>query len=410
MRPRRVALTTVTVIALGAPTAAALTSTAASAASSRTVYGITSNNHLVSFLAADPAKILTNVAIRVAPIGGPVAALPGQVQAIDFSARSGDLFAVVTVPNADPAHTASSLYTINPVNGIAEAAAPPLAAFTPAIAGSTVGIDMNETVDRLRVMTPTQSFRINPHTGVAIAPVDTTPSAGTIGNVAYANARPDATSTTLYGIDTAGDNLVTVGGANGVPSANGGQVFTVGALGFDAGGNGVGFDIVGTDNRAYALLRKAGESIVKLYKIDLATGAASGAMTVGGGLDVIDIAVDPEVTPSQNQVLLLDAASARARASLASYGLPVRYSCAEACKTTLTLKAGSTKIGSAIVSRTGRGKGTATILLTATGKTTLSNLFKSKSTLSTNVTLSGSATDADGGVAATDSVWTKITR
>jgi hypothetical protein len=411
MRSRRVALTTAAVIALGVPTAAGLTSTtSASAAGSDTVYGITSNNRLVSFSAADPSKILTNVAIRIAPVPGPLGALPGTVQAIDFSARSGDLLAAVTVEDADQAQTKSYLYTINPRNGIAVPTGPTLTSLSPTIAGSTVGIDMNETVDRMRVLTPTQNFRINPYTGAAVGSPDIAPSAGTIGDVAYVNARPDATSTTLYGIDTAGNTLVTVGGASGSPSPNGGQVFTVGALGFDAAGDHVGFDIVGTDNRAYALLRKAGETSVKVYKVELTTGKASSAKTVGGGLDVIDIAVDPEVTPGQNQVLLLDAPSTRARTSLASSGLPVRYSCAEACKTTLALKAGTTKLSSATVSRTARGKGTVTVLLTSAGKSALANLFKPKSTLSVKLTLSGSATDADGGATATDVASVKITR
>lgn len=46
--------------------------------------------------------------------------------------------------------------------------------------------------------------------------------------LAYSNNLPGGTPTTLYGYDVGTDALVTIGGLNGTPSPNGGQVFTVG--------------------------------------------------------------------------------------------------------------------------------------------------------------------------------------
>ena len=47
-------------------------------------------------------------------------------------------------------------------------------------------------------------------------------------HVAYSNNTAGALTSTLYGIDTNTDSPVMIGGVNGVPSPNGGQLTTIG--------------------------------------------------------------------------------------------------------------------------------------------------------------------------------------
>ena len=105
---------------------------------------------------------------------------------------------------------------------------------------------------------------------------------------AYANNFAGTTSTTLYGIDSAGDALVLQGGINGTPSPNLGAITSVGPLGVDTA-DVVGFDI-GANNSAYASLVVAG--VTQLYTINLTTGAATLVGAIGSGaISVTGLAV-----------------------------------------------------------------------------------------------------------------------
>ncbi|MEQ1644326.1 MAG: DUF4394 domain-containing protein, partial [Pyrinomonadaceae bacterium] len=106
-----------------------------------------------------------------------------------------------------------------------------------------------------------------------------------IVHVAYSNSQAGATLTTLYGIDAGRDTLVRIGGVDGTPSPNTGQVNTIGPLGVNATSFG-GFDIQPFTNIAYAALRVGG--IQQLYSINLATGAATLVGNIGDGNNVID--------------------------------------------------------------------------------------------------------------------------
>ncbi len=96
-------------------------------------------------------------------------------------------------------------------------------------AGADFGLDFNPTVDLLRVTTSTGvNLRVNPNTG-AVAGIDTsiTPGTARVSGVAYDrnfDGRLGAAGTTLYGINTAGSQLVTVGGLNQGPSPNTGEL------------------------------------------------------------------------------------------------------------------------------------------------------------------------------------------
>jgi len=104
------------------------------------------------------------------------------------------------------------------------------------------------------------------------------------------------TATTLYGYDWLHDVVVTQGGPNGIPSANTGQLFTVGPSGVvtcgTTPGKMVGFDIA-SSGQAFASLNVGFCTLTGLYSINLSTGAATSIGTIGGGKLVRDIAVVP---------------------------------------------------------------------------------------------------------------------
>jgi hypothetical protein len=236
---------------------------------------------LVAFDAGTPGTIAS-----ITPVTG---LAPGEVLVgIDVRPATGELVGIGTT---------SRVYRIDPSTGVA--AAQGAGPFSPQLNGRAVGLDFNPVPDRLRVVTNAdQSLRLNADTGV-VAGADTAlayaagdPGAGTspfVAACAYTNAFAGATSTTLYGVDAARDVLVTIGGPNGVPSPNGGQVFTVGALGVDTTGF-VGLD-VSPFGGAFAVMNLAGENVTKLYTLNLATGAATLQGTIGGGLRLRDVAV-----------------------------------------------------------------------------------------------------------------------
>jgi hypothetical protein len=168
------------------------------------------------------------------------------------------------------------LYVIDPNTGAATAVGAPL---TTALQGAEFGFDFNPTVDRIRVVSDSgQNLRLHPDTGAVVA-VDGAlqfaagdPNVGIAPQVAasgYTNSIAGAVSTTLYGIDTGRDALVTQ-----IPP-NSGTLNTIGSLGRDVTAV-AGFDIL-PDGRAFAALHTAGSSngTTQLFAVDLTTGATS---------------------------------------------------------------------------------------------------------------------------------------
>ena len=154
---------------------------------------------------------------------------------------------------------------IDPVTGAATAVG---AAFTPALSGTAFGFDFNPTVDRIRVVSDTgQNLRLNPDTG-AVAAVDgaLNPGAPHVVGSAYTNNFAGATTTTLYAIDAATDQLLIQN------PPNNGTLAPVGPLGVDTSDD-VGFDITANDGVAFATLTIGGTT--RLHRIDLVTGTAT---------------------------------------------------------------------------------------------------------------------------------------
>lgn len=189
--------------------------------------------------------------------------------------------------------SASRVYTIDLGSGIAS---PVAASFAPALTGSAFGVDFNPVVDRIRIVSDAdQNLRVDPDTG-AVAAVDTNLAYATgdanfgmdpnIVAASYTNAFPGATATTLYGIDSNLDVLVTQN------PPNAGKLNTVGRLGFHASAV-AGFDIAGATNVAFAALANPGSGVTTsaLFRIDLQTGAASMVGILGVGEVVTGLAI-----------------------------------------------------------------------------------------------------------------------
>jgi len=252
------------------------------------VFAVTASNRLVSFNPGAPGVI--NSSRDIAGLGS-----GENIVGIDFRPATGQLFAL---------SNASRVYTINTGNGIAiPVGAAPL---TPALNGVSFGVDFNPVVDRIRVVSDAdQNLRLNPNNG-AVAGVDTAlafaagdPNAGQNPNVvgsAYTNNFQGAPMTTLYGIDSSQNALVTQGSVGGSPvSPNSGQSFTVGSLGVDPNDI-VGFDISSASGVALASFNMPGGAATQLHTINLATGAATLIGAIGGGEIIRDIAIEVRVT------------------------------------------------------------------------------------------------------------------
>ncbi|MBS0659605.1 MAG: DUF4394 domain-containing protein [Verrucomicrobia bacterium] len=234
-------------------------------------------------------------------VGIDVRPFNGQLYAFGFN-PSTLLMQVYTVNLSGPVPTGGPSVGLTPVgSGFTLTGTDPNAQF---------GIDFNPTVDRIRIMTSTgTNYRANPITGglaatdTALAYASGDPNAGTAPQVvgaAYTNNFNGGGTTTLYGYDFTNDALVTVGGLNGSPTPNGGQVFTIanitlgGASGF-AEDRGIGFDISGVTGAAYlfgSFSFDGGVQSNSLYTVNLGTGALTSLGSFG--FAVRDVAFIPE--------------------------------------------------------------------------------------------------------------------
>lgn len=252
------------------------------------IFAVTSGNRLVSFRSSTPTNI--SAPVRITGLQ------PNEtILGIDFRPANLQLYAIGST---------NRIYTINTTTGVATPVGNP--SFI--LEGESFGIDFNPAPDRIRLVSSAgQNLRLNPVDGslsgtdAVLAYAQGDANAGRRPNVvaaAYSNnfAGISATATTLYVIDSGLDVLATQGSVNSTPvSPNTGQLFTIGRLGIDVTNN-VGLDISDLTGVAYASIVISNESVAKLYRIDLTTGAASlvgqiGSSAALGGETVTDIAV-----------------------------------------------------------------------------------------------------------------------
>jgi hypothetical protein len=138
--------------------------------------------------------------------------------------------------------------------------------------GSFVGMDFGAVTDRLRVVSDSDHFQLNPSTGVQAGNDFPLNPVGRYAGLAYDRAFQGATQTTLYAIDAQTDALVRIGSINGVPdNPSTGLVTSIGPLGVDVGDD-ASFDIT---PQGLALLAAQVGGISRLYRVNLSTGAAT---------------------------------------------------------------------------------------------------------------------------------------
>jgi hypothetical protein len=184
-----------------------------------------------------------------------------------------------------------AIVTIDAKSGVATEVAR-MTELPPMDAGPVV-VDFNPAADRLRLMTGTRNHRVNPDTGEVTIDGDLAFEAGDmhageapmIVAAAYTNSHGKPEKTAMYDIDATIVALIRQ------TAPNDGTLAAVGKLGLDGPGEVYAFDISTTPDLANtAWLANGG----MLYRIDLETGAATGATEIAG-LDgeLRDIAVLP---------------------------------------------------------------------------------------------------------------------
>jgi hypothetical protein len=251
------------------------------------IYGVTTNNNLISFDSDRPGIIRTLV-----PISGVAA---NQVLVgTDFRPATGELYGL----GYNSANGEARLYTINLQTGVATPVGS--ANITLALGNGPVSFDFNPTVDRIRVEGANgKNLRLNPVTG-GLAATDgdlkfaaTDVNAGRtpfVGSVAYTNSFIGASATTLYVYDDRLNILATQ-----IPP-NDGVLNTIGRSGITVDATDVtsdldiAFDPTTGINTAYLSANTRG-SFDSLYTINLQTGAATVIGSIGTGTPVRDIAV-----------------------------------------------------------------------------------------------------------------------
>lgn len=153
------------------------------------------------------------------------------------------------------------------------------------LSGTAFDIDFDPTADvSMRIVSNAGQ---NLHLSGLSPPLVVTDPALSVSSVvaaAYTNNYVGATSTTLYAIDGASSRLM-------IESPRGsGSLTPIGPLGVT--GTLAGFDIGGGNNGvALAAIQQAGETFTRLYRIDLATGAATQVGNGIGGASLRSIAV-----------------------------------------------------------------------------------------------------------------------
>jgi len=150
--------------------------------------------------------------------------------------------------------------------------------------------------DRLRVISDRgQNLRINVDTGATTTDgeINRTGAMPMVTAAAYTNSIPNAATTQLFDIDLESDSLALQN------PPNEGSLVNVGPLGVAVAGD-AGFDIAGGANGiALAALRTTAGGPSSLYRVDLASGAATlaagtanPALSVAGAqLGLRDIAI-----------------------------------------------------------------------------------------------------------------------
>jgi putative cell wall-binding protein len=269
------------VLLLGTAGAVAPAASVSSAAGGALVYGLTTDNHIVSFRAETPATVVSDRAVTGLQSGE-------DLLGIDIRPSDGQVYALAST---------NRLYTVDPGTGAATAGA----ALSSALTGSAFGIDVYVVHDVLRVVSDAdQNLRVSFSGAVTVDPPlayeaadpgersDPAVSAASYTNATTPSPAGRPPSQTLYDIDTARDVLVTQGPPFTPDPSDDGVLRTVGSLGVGDVTAVAGLDIDEASGTAFAVLERT--SGTGFYTVDLSTGAATLVGSVGSG-NVEDVTV-----------------------------------------------------------------------------------------------------------------------
>jgi len=250
-----------------------------------TVYGITSNQYLITFDSEAPEVVRTHVAISGITAGQVIAGL-------DVRPATGELYAL----GYNSMNGEAQLYTINPTSGATASVAMPV---TLATGMSNIGFDFNPTVDRIRVVSSTgNNYRLHPTTG-AIAATDmnlafaaTDPNSAqtpAIGSAAYTNSFGGSNNTKLFVYDDALNILALQN------PPNNGTLNTIGSSMLMQNGTDVTSDLDifynHDDHTNHAFLISNSMAFDMFYSLNTSTGAVTSVGSIGNGIAVRDIAI-----------------------------------------------------------------------------------------------------------------------
>lgn len=265
----------------------------ASVAQAETVYGLTTDNRLITFDTATPSQ---GLAVNLSGL-----ASSEKLLGLDTRPTNGQLYTLSNLGN---------VYTVNASTG----ATTFVAALKAPINGALLGFDFNPNADvsgaaSLRVITAggdNYAVNVNPGANLGAVTKQTNISSASgalkLTGAAYSNNDTDpATPTVLFAIDTVSSGLF----ATSAPA--GGVYSLVGSLGANSL-NVFGFDISGS-GMAYAGLT-GDDSYSSLYTVNLQTGAASliGAFGIQGNTalpTIVGLAVAPAVPEPSTVGLML---------------------------------------------------------------------------------------------------------
>lgn len=262
-----------------------------------TLHAVTADNQLISFNAGQPQVIKAQK-----PLTGLAAG--EHLVGIDYRVARGQLYALSDRGQLYKLEVKTG--ALSPVGNL------PLAV---PLAGSRFGMDFNPVADRIRVVSNAgRNLRLHPDTGAVVdfdpkrfgvqpdpslAYAKGDPFAGQIPVLvaaAYTYNKKNDKLTTNFAIDAQRGLLVTQGTREGVEpvvSPNAGQLYSVGALGIAGQLLDVAFDIADLNNAAYIAVRTSEDARTRLYVLDLSTGHATLRGTVGEGVPLTGMAIEP---------------------------------------------------------------------------------------------------------------------
>lgn len=240
-------------------------------AMTETVYAVTAESNLISFQVPPPPARASQVTSHGAITG---LQPTEKIVEIDFRPATGELYGLGST---------TRLYKIDLVT----AAASQMGTSTFDAGTSTeFGMDFDPVADTLRVVTNEDHNLVldpdgveEPLAGPALAP------ASELSDVGYTNSYPGSTTTTLYGLDTETDSLVTI--------SAGGEVSTVTTLKFGGTENihpGSSLDIHG--GVLYGMLRTNHDPLI--YTINPSDGNLTILAPVESAPAMVSIAVRPD--------------------------------------------------------------------------------------------------------------------